>query len=147
MATKKADDTCTRCDAMCCKYVAIEIDKPTCRRDFEDIRWYVAHKNVEVFTEDGGWFVQFHTPCEKLLADNRCGIYETRPKICRSYSTDGCELTGDPDEKELLFTSPEQVDAYVKKTLKKKTKTSKKSVTASVKKKSEKKSARAKKTA
>ena len=27
--------------------------------------------------------------------DNRCGIYETRPQVCRDYSTKDCEYEDD----------------------------------------------------
>ena len=32
-----------------------------------------------------------HTQCQHLEENNRCGIYETRPDICREYSTKNCE--------------------------------------------------------
>ena len=35
--------------------------------------------------------------CEHLLADNRCGVYEDRPKICRDYAADWlCEQIAAP---------------------------------------------------
>jgi len=37
---------CDGCPAECCKYVAIEIDTPEDIDDFEDIKWYVSHKNI-----------------------------------------------------------------------------------------------------
>ena len=43
--------TCEGCDAMCCKYIAMEIDCPEDAEDFEDIKWYVCHKNVNVFVD------------------------------------------------------------------------------------------------
>jgi len=110
----RKDNPCKRCDAICCKHVAMEIDKPETRGDFDDIRWYLAHKKVSVFTEDGDWFVQFKSPCRYLTADNRCSIYENRPRICRQHSTDGCELTGEDDPDDLNFTKPEQIEAYAK---------------------------------
>ena len=47
-----------------------------------------------------------------MQPDNRCGIYETRPQICRDYSTDNCEYEDDWVY-EHYFETPEQVDEYV----------------------------------
>ena len=44
-----------------------------------------------MFVEDGDWYLLVHTQCRHLQPDNRCGIYETRPNICRTYTTDNCE--------------------------------------------------------
>ena len=43
----------------------------------------------------GHWYLLVHTTCKHLQADNRCGIYHTRPQICRDYSTDNCEYEDD----------------------------------------------------
>jgi Fe-S-cluster containining protein len=103
---------CEKCDAKCCKHIALEIDKPESKEDFEDIRWYVAHKNVNIFVEDGDWYIEFLTPCEHLNKDNKCEVYETRPKICKDYSEEEC-VFGDYKE-ELIFHSLEELDSYIK---------------------------------
>jgi Fe-S-cluster containining protein len=36
-----------------------------------------------------------YADCEHLQPDNRCGVYETRPQICRDYTTDDCEYDSD----------------------------------------------------
>ena len=83
--------TCDECPVLCCKYVAMEIDTPENLEDFEDIKWYTAHKNVNVYVEeDGTWNVEFLTPCEHLSDNGRCMIYENRPSICREYEQDEC---------------------------------------------------------
>ncbi len=33
----------------------------------------------------------FLTECTHIKDDGRCGIYTTRPQICRDYSNDYCE--------------------------------------------------------
>jgi Fe-S-cluster containining protein len=104
---------CEHCTGHCCKYVALPIDTPDTRRDFDDIRWYLLHENVLVFVEDGDWYVQFNTRCRHLQPDHRCSTYDTRPRICREYSTDECEYHAGEYEYEQLFTEPEQLDAYV----------------------------------
>ena len=52
-----------------------------------------------------------HTDCKHLQSDNRCGIYDTRPQICRDYSTDDCEYEDDWVYEQYLETA-EQVDEY-----------------------------------
>ena len=82
---------CEYCTAKCCRYFALPIDTPETLEDFEYIRWYLLHDQASMFTEDEDWYLLVHTTCEYLQPDNRCGIYETRPQICRDYSTDDCE--------------------------------------------------------
>jgi Fe-S-cluster containining protein len=47
-----------------------------------------------------------------LLPNNRCGIYETRPQICRDYTTDNCEYDDDWVY-ERYFETAEQVEEYM----------------------------------
>jgi Fe-S-cluster containining protein len=77
---------CVTCNAQCCRHVALSIDKPTTKRDYDHIRWYLNHEHVTVFIDhDHNWFLQFISDCKKLNHDNQCTIYDTRPKICREY--------------------------------------------------------------
>jgi Fe-S-cluster containining protein len=46
------------------------------------------------------------------MPDNRCGIYETRPEICREYTTDNCEYHDDWVY-EQYFETAEQVAEYI----------------------------------
>lgn len=70
---------CEFCDAKCCRYFALPIDKPTTFEEFDYVRWYLLHERASVFVENGDWFLLVHTPCKELGPDNRCQIYETRP--------------------------------------------------------------------
>src|SRR5205814_5874854 len=103
---------------LCCRYFALPIDNPTCRHDYDNIRWYLLHENVTIFVEEGQWYIGIANRCKMLQPDNRCGIYETRPKVCRGYSTDNCEYHGGEYEFEVLFTSAEQLREYAEKKLK-----------------------------
>ncbi|MCC6424295.1 MAG: YkgJ family cysteine cluster protein [Phycisphaerales bacterium] len=103
---------CDQCSALCCRYFALPIDNPESRRQFDDIRWYLCHENVVIFIEDKQWYIGFMSRCKHLQNDNRCGIYETRPRICREYSTDNCDFHGGEYNFEQLFTSAEQLQAY-----------------------------------
>lgn len=102
---------CEYCTAKCCKYFALPIDTPTTQRDFDFIRWYLLHDRAAVFTEEGTWYLLVHTTCKHLLPDHRCGIYETRPEICREYTTANCEYE-DRWAYERYFETPEQVEEY-----------------------------------
>jgi Fe-S-cluster containining protein len=59
------------------------------------MRWFLLHDRATVFKEDDDWYLLVHTECEHLQSDNRCGIYETRPQICRDYTTKDCEYDDD----------------------------------------------------
>lgn len=106
---------CEHCTAACCRYIALPLDKPRTPRDYDDIRWYLMHQNILVFVEDGDWYIQFQTRCKNLAPDNRCGIYETRPEICREYEPGECDYAGGAYDYEHLFTHPQQIDEYYEK--------------------------------
>lgn len=103
---------CEYCTAKCCRYFALPIDTPTTRRDFDFLRWFLLHEHASAFVEDDIWYLLVHTTCKHLQADHRCGIYETRPQICREYTTDNCEYEDDYTY-EHYFETDEQVVEYV----------------------------------
>lgn len=100
---------CARCPALCCNYISTEIDAPTTRRELDIIRWYLMHPGTRVYCEDstGSWFVQFMSRCKNLRPDNRCGIYETRPQICRDLQPDLCEFALGAGDRFLFTDVPE----------------------------------------
>ncbi len=106
---------CEHCTAECCQYIALPIDEPESRRDFDDVRWYLMHEGVTVFVEEGVWYIQFRARCRNLQPDFRCGIYETRPRICREYKAGDCDYAGGDYSYDHLFTEPQQIDAHAKK--------------------------------
>jgi Fe-S-cluster containining protein len=85
---------CLSC-ALCCSYVGVGIDDPSTLRGATNILWYLYHQNVGVYVEDGEWMVQLETRCRQLQDDNRCGIYETRPQICREFDETSCEVNAE----------------------------------------------------
>jgi uncharacterized protein len=90
---------CLDCGGRCCKYTAIEIDKPTTKTDFDNVRWYLSHLNVHVFVDhDKKWHVEFRSPCENLGDNHECLIYEIRPRICRNHGNteEECEYFDSP---------------------------------------------------
>ena len=108
---KPGENLCDYCSAKCCKYFSLSIDRPDTAADFDYLRWYLLHEHATVFVEDDDWYLLVHTKCKQLQPDNRCGIYETRPKICRDYTTDPCEYD-DSYTFDRYFETPEQIQEY-----------------------------------
>jgi uncharacterized protein len=102
---------CEYCTAKCCLYFAMPIEAPEELTDFEYIRWYLLHERATVFKEDDDWYLLVHTTCRHLQDVNRCGIYDTRPQICREYSTKDCEYEDDWTY-DFYLERPEQVAEY-----------------------------------
>jgi Fe-S-cluster containining protein len=69
------------------------------------------HEFATVFVDDN-WYLLVHTPCKHLQSDNRCGVYETRPGICREYSNHECEYEDDYTYN-VYFETPEQIEEYM----------------------------------
>lgn len=107
---------CFECGGSCCKYVAVEIDKPTNKSEYDHVRWYLVHRDVNVFIDhDNKWFIEFRSECEHQGKDMKCGIYSTRPKICREHGNyEGeCEYYDNPYRE--YFSSEKQFVKYLEK--------------------------------
>jgi Fe-S-cluster containining protein len=89
----------------------LPIDEPKTWNDFDNIRWYVMHGRTAIFVDDGTWYLMVYGDCENLRDDFMCGIYETRPNICREYSTDNCEFEDDGCY-DKFFETATQIDEY-----------------------------------
>ncbi|MFM8173508.1 MAG: YkgJ family cysteine cluster protein [Pirellulaceae bacterium] len=107
----KGECLCDYCTAICCRYFALPIDTPEEAKDYDFIRWFLLHDRASVFVDDGVWYLLVHTNCKHLQSDFRCGIYETRPQICRDYTTDQCEYDEDTVY-DMYFETAEQVAEY-----------------------------------
>ena len=111
----KKKSLCDKCTGLCCRYMALPIETPEDRGDYDDIRWYLCHEDVTVFVEDDEWYINIKNKCKYLAKDdNRCLIYDKRPRICRGYKHDNCDLTDGEYDYELHFTSAEQMVEYIK---------------------------------
>ena len=114
--------TCERCIAVCCKYIAVPLDEPEEERDVDDMQWFLLHENIGIYvTEEGDWYIEFHTPCKKLEG-NKCGIYTTRPEVCKEHPMENCEMNGEGEPWEHYFKTPEELLVYIEKHYKKKQK-------------------------
>ena len=110
----KDNGNCRKCRGLCCRYFGLPIDTPETPGDFNDIHWYLLHKGTEVYVSDGDWYLNVKNACRQLGADYSCGIYETRPKICRQYATEQCDITSAEYDHEHHFYSPEQLKEYAR---------------------------------
>ena len=110
-----ASAKCGACDGKCCRHIALEIDEPDDAAQFVDIRWYLCHQGVQVFVEDGKWYLQVYARCRYLDDNFSCTNYENRPNLCRSYDMGSCEGTKLDFEYELHFKSDADLDAYLSK--------------------------------
>jgi hypothetical protein len=96
--------------AQCCRYVATEIDDPSSFRDYENIVWYLAHRDVSVYIDhDGDWYIEFRTVCRHLAPSGTCEIYAERPQICEEYSFEECEVTMREPGHRVRFESQQQL--------------------------------------
>ncbi|KMQ49560.1 hypothetical protein CHISP_3518 [Chitinispirillum alkaliphilum] len=108
---------CEKCDAYCCRHIAVQIDTPETENDFDIIRWYLLHHNVWVSIDhDDNWILEFKTPCRNITENFLCGDYQNRPSICREYPQEEelCEKeTGEPSYTS-LFTCLEEFEEYLR---------------------------------
>ncbi|MHC4574362.1 MAG: YkgJ family cysteine cluster protein [Planctomycetota bacterium] len=112
---KKKGSQCDKCSGLCCRYFALPTDTPEDKGDYDDIRWFLCHKGISVFVEDGDWYISIRNRCKYLSAkDHRCKIYHKRPRICRQYRHSNCDYVEGEYKYELHFTSAKQMEEYIK---------------------------------
>merc|ERR1712000_763384 len=92
---KSGEVLCSYCTARCCRYFALPIETPTTWEDYDHMRWYIMHGHSAIFVDEDVWFLMVYGDCKYILPDYRCGNYEDRPQICRTYTTDDCEYDND----------------------------------------------------
>lgn len=113
---------CHNC-SLCCRYVALEIDTPEDKKEYDQIRWFLLHKDVWIFIDnDNSWNIQFNTPCEKLDG-HLCSIHpkklgtkkDLRPQICGDYESESCEKWGEGKSYKTLWKHEEEFVKWMKK--------------------------------
>ena len=117
-----ADNKCSLCPGTkCCQYITQQIDTPRSMADFDTLLWQVSHDHIQFYKDSDGWFMLVvDSPCEHLTPAGQCGIYETRPVVCRSYSNEECEFDADAEEGfELFFADHRALDDYCRERFKK----------------------------
>lgn len=111
------ENKCSFCTgSICCTYVTQHIDAPRSKVDFQHLLWQVSHDNVKAYKDEDGWTLLIETKCQHLQIDGACGIYTTRPQICRDHSNEYCEFDAPSEDGfDLYFQNYEDLLAYCKK--------------------------------
>lgn len=109
------ESQCEKCAGLCCRYFALPIDTPKKKQDYDDIRWYLCHKDITIFVEEGDWYINIKNKCRHFSErDNRCRIYDKRPGICRQYRHGNCDYVEGEYDYEMHFISDKQVQEYMR---------------------------------
>ena len=106
--TKKA---CVNCSAFCCKNLAMEIGKPTNKKEIEDLKWQLHFDTVKVYIHRRKWYQWVAGKCMYLDSNDRCTIYEERPQICRKHNPPDCEHFG--AFYDIMIKTPDELEAYL----------------------------------
>jgi Fe-S-cluster containining protein len=116
-----AENKCGFCNgAKCCTYFTQKVETPRSKYDFEHLLWQISHANTQVYQDEDGWYLMFRSICTHLQNDGRCGIYDTRPEICRAYDNDYCEYDEPPEKNfKRFFADYDALHTYCKKRFRK----------------------------
>lgn len=116
-ANLTGENKCSHCkNSSCCTYLTQHIPTPRSLADFDQLLWQVSHQGIRAFKDSDGWFLQIVRRCNHLQTDGGCGIYLSRPRICRDHSTDNCEFDGlTVDDFELFFDDYPSLLKYCRK--------------------------------
>lgn len=109
-------ENCSQCNAYCCRHVAMQIDKPNCKGDYDKIRWYLLHENIWISIDHAGnWILEFRTPCRNIDEKYLCIDYANRPKLCKDYpdKNELCERQTDEPCYVYLFTNAKEFEDYL----------------------------------
>lgn len=114
------ENKCGLCtNSKCCTYITQQIDTPRSKAEFDFLLWQISHQNIKIYQDSDGWFLLIEAVCAHLEPDGYCGIYETRPQICRDYTNDFCEYDAPAEGGfKRYFTDYDSLLAYCKKRFK-----------------------------
>lgn len=89
---KDRTEYCNGCDARCCRYFTVPLERPEDEHDFDALYWYMLHEGVSIYVDaEGDWFVNVDSRCRALGEDGMCTVYSRRPDICREHNDEICE--------------------------------------------------------
>jgi Fe-S-cluster containining protein len=118
--TIAADNKCGKCTgSICCTYITHELKTPRTKAEFDYLLWQVSHDHVAVYRDNSAWYLMVSGKCSHLVEPGGlCGIYETRPQICRDHSNKHCDYDEQDLEYEDYFDNYEALLKYCKKRFK-----------------------------
>lgn len=106
---------CNNCDK-CCRYIALEIDKPTTQHEYDQVRWFLLHNHIMVFIDEGKWYLYISgVECSNLGKDGLCNDYQNRPQVCRNYDQKDCDRSDDVKFYDVLFRDENDFLKWLKK--------------------------------
>lgn len=115
------DRRCRLCNARCCRYFCFQIGSPETYEQFEQVRWYLTHKDISVHVDpDGDWWIFIANRCrwlEETREGPKCADYENRPLICRQFSPKTCDFTRGPYVSAAEFETANELEAFARETL------------------------------
>jgi Fe-S-cluster containining protein len=109
LTREQKSELCQQC-GKCCMAMTFE-GGPVDQEELDHIRWLELHGfRIEYHKRRGTihYYYSMMTPCQELKHENgrySCGIYETRPQLCRDYEGWAPGPTGVPD---CLWYEPEE---------------------------------------
>jgi hypothetical protein len=112
---------CSRCiNSTCCTYTTEALGAaPRSKADFDHLLWQVSHQGVEIYKDEGDWYLMILGRCEHLQPGGACGIYAQRPQICRDYDNHWCEYDAPAEAGfELHFRNYAELLGYCRKRFK-----------------------------
>lgn len=115
---KTSKDACNDCEALCCQGLTIDIKKPRTRDEVETLLWQLHYDTVGIYILNKRWHLFVEGRCGYLDDNDRCTRYERRNDICRRHNPPECEKY--LDWYDVMFDTPEELEAYIKKEKKKK---------------------------
>ena len=102
---------CAKCPALCCHDFVQPIDKPKTDDDIFELKWELQYDTIRVFIRSRRWYRIVAGRCLYLDDDDRCTIYERRPKRCRQLGPPECEARGDFFE--VMISTPEELNEHL----------------------------------
>ena len=83
-------DICNACSdrGQCCTYVEL----PRSRILTSDEKRWVELHGIRLVQKGEAVWAYVPTACSQLQEDNTCGIYETRPDVCRTWPTSQADI-------------------------------------------------------
>ena len=106
--------SCKTCVSKCCRYLALEVDAPKSKSDFDNIRWFLAHRGISVFVDKKKWYMEVKNKCKYLAKNNMCNIYDKRPDICKKHSNHECENISENFLHDFTFNNMEEFDKFLR---------------------------------
>jgi len=104
---------CIKCEAPCCRNLAMPTTRPRTRFDIGQMKWYLHFDVVKVFIRHHRWYYLIDgSRCMYLDENNMCTKYEERMDVCRDHNPPECELFG--EFWDVMITTPEELDEYLK---------------------------------